>query len=772
VPHRFRFRFAASAALCAALALGVFACNKGGGDGAESGEVGAATGEKADDKPVVKKKPSVRPTLSTFRPLLEESARAEVDAGGLLVDFGAGDQHKFTRGSWKTSWGERKTEGGTTFVEMNTATAHFDAFVHSGAIQEVVLRTRSPIAGQRIAIRVDGKEYGAADVGAEWGLARVTLGANGVPAGRHRVQIYVAKPNPSGARLQVDWAWLRTAEGAGDPVMVPRLLTVKLAGSPKRALPTPTSRTYSFYLHPPAGGQLVFDYGSDKPTDFKVRATVDDGAGGTKTEELFASAGKAEWEEAKVDLSAYAGKATRLDLVAEGQGGLGGWGEPEVMIAPDSPSAAAGAKPKNVMVILVDTVRADVFAAWNPDNDIKTPVFDRLVSEGVAFKNAYNNENWTKPSVATLLSGLYPATHNTKKDSSALPEAVEILPQRMKKAGFATGGFVANGYVSNKFGFEKGWDFFTNYIRESRTSDASVVFKEALEWIVANKDKPQFVYIQTIDPHVVYKVDERFSGLYFEGQYTGPLGSSITAQNQIDIGKGKLKVSERDMRWLKALYYGEVSFHDEYLGQFVAELEKMGWLDDTLVVLTNDHGEELREHGRLGHGHSLYDELLRSPLAIRYPKMFKPAVLDEVVESVDVTPTILDLMGVPPAKDADGLSLAPLLRGEPVPRPYYAISEFLDSKRAVRVGPWKLVVGGREYELFDVVSDPGETENQAEKANVALRTAEVYLGEGLSAPTKTQRRLEVATVRKFKASDADIDPELRKQLEALGYFGE
>ena len=113
-------------------------------------------------------------------------------------------------------------------------------------------------------------------------------------------------------------------------------------------------------------------------------------------------------------------------------------------------------RPKNVIFVLIDTVRADVFKDFNPNSNVETPFFDDLAGRSVVFRNAYNQENWTKPSVASILSGLYPATHDTKRDTSVLPKQIQLLPQQLKKKRFSTAGFVSNGYVSGKFGFEKG----------------------------------------------------------------------------------------------------------------------------------------------------------------------------------------------------------------------------------------------------------------------------------------------------------------------------
>jgi arylsulfatase A-like enzyme len=200
----------------------------------------------------------------------------------------------------------------------------------------------------------------------------------------------------------------------------------------------------------------------------------------------------------------------------------------------------------------------------------------------------------------------------------------------------------------------------------------------------------------------------------------------------------------------------------------------MGVTKDTAIIVTNDHGEELGDHGKYGHGHSLYEELLRAPLVVHFPPTVSPAVLEnEVAENVDIAPTIVDWLGVKPMAKADGLSLLPLMRGEPVQRPYYAMSEFMETKRAIRVGAWKMIWSGAPgANVYHSWEDRAEKNDLGDKAIIARRMLEVHAGEAQAAFDKKQRLQDITTKRQFQAGEADIDPETRKQLEALGYFGE
>jgi choline-sulfatase len=725
------------------------------------------------------RKPSVRPKLEAFRPLLDEAARAEIDMGGLFVDLGTADQHKYTRGGWGTGWGESQQADGISAVQVSDRRAHLDILSGSGQGEprEVAVRARSVVSGQAATVWVDGKRLGDIWLKPEWTVMRVPVTEGALAAGRHNLQLTFTKDGKP--RAEVDWVWLASQAGAEPPAAGLRVLPLRVGSQPKRALIAPTGRTYSFFLQPPEQASLVFDYASDVGTAFQVRAQTDGG----QPEELFSAKGEDAWIEAQVDLARFADKVVRLDLVATGPDGRAGWGEPAIMVPPtdsDKPAlkTALPARPKNIVVILIDTVRADVFDPIRPDNQVETPVYDAFAGKSTVFVRAYNNENWTKPSVATTLTGLYPSTHDTKKDESKLPDEVELVSQRLKKQGFATAGFVANGYVSDAFGFQRGWDVFKNYIRENKSSEADHVFGDALAWLSERKQatdgKPFFLYIQTIDPHVTYKAPAEYVQRYFPDKYTGPLGPTIDAVELQNLSQGKLKTTERDVSYLRAAYDAEVTFHDEQMGKFFTELKTLGLLDDTMIVITNDHGEEINDHGKFGHGHTLYDELLRSPLLMYFPGLFPAGGrIDEIVESVDITPTIIDALGLEPLAQADGTSLLPLIQGKPVQRPTYALSEFLDNRRSVRVGNWKFMRSTSTWaQLYDVIADPGEQANRLDDAQIARRMCEVHLGEGLATPDKSKRQQDITVKRQFKAGEADIDPATRQQLEALGYFGE
>lgn len=420
----------------------------------------------------------------------------------------------------------------------------------------------------------------------------------------------------------------------------------------------------------------------------------------------------------------------------------------------------AFAKGWNLVMLLVDTLRADrVHGA--AARRYKTPVLDSLAEQGLAFDALQAAENWTKPSTASLLTGLYPWEHTAIEGDSVLPRSVLTLAESMRAEGYATGGFVANGYVSRRFGFKQGFDSWRNYIREGRITDAEHVFGDASEWLRKQREpsKPVFLYVHTIDPHQPYIVPQEWLRLYDKKSYAGPVNFRKHRQLLEGIKTGKFTLGDRDKERLEALYDAEVSYHDAALSELIKTLKDTGRWERTLFVVTSDHGEELFDHGSVGHGHSLWQELLSVPLIIAAPGQFKRALLrSDPAEHVAIMPSLLDMLGVmrPAAlRERPGL----------FERDTAAVSTFLHGGRALRIGPYKLLQRGvRRTRLFHVDRDPRERRDLALMAPGTVMLLWQLLGQRLDAPQQGR------SVR-HRAQKTVVDATTRAQLEALGYVG-
>lgn len=470
-------------------------------------------------------------------------------------------------------------------------------------------------------------------------------------------------------------------------------------------------------------------------------------------------------------LEAAAGELAYLEIRAErGEAKLR---HPRIIQEKPVVDAPAGA-PKNVVVILIDTLRADKLRPVNPKTRVRTPGLDRFASTATTFLRGHTSENWTKPSVASLFSGLTPWEHTATKGESVLPRSVPFLAEILKREGFETASFIANGYVSDRFGFGRGWDFYRNYIRENRRSKSEFIARDVLAWLDSRKsDKPFFLYIHTIDPHVPYRPPEEFLGLYGDTNYKGQVNFRTNALFLEHVKMGKIRLNARDRAHLEALYDGEISYHDVNFATILDALKKRGYEDDTLVIVTADHGEEFWDHGSVGHGHNVYQELLHIPYFIRHPGIKRPGTsLDEAVSLTDLAPTILDALGKSIPEEMSGRSLIPLLRGEHLSAQRFAVAGFMDNWRTITLGDYKLIARPRNRQtLFNLKRDPGEKDDIAAERPLALRALKSVMGVELhrtafSGGSGSNTR---PASRRHAEGKAEIDDELAEQLRSLGY---
>jgi arylsulfatase A-like enzyme len=315
------------------------------------------------------------------------------------------------------------------------------------------------------------------------------------------------------------------------------------------------------------------------------------------------------------------------------------------------------------------------------------------------------------------------------------------LSEHLKGEGFATGGFIANGYVSDRFGFDQGWDDYTNYIREEKSTEAKDVFDDAGNWIEAHKDERFFAYIQTIDPHVPYDPPGKYLQMYDPSEYTGQIRPRMTGDllEKAKRNPPQVVFDASDKRRLKALHDGEITKHDHFFGAFLERLSKLGLADDTLIVVTSDHGEEFDDHGSWGHGHSVYQELLHVPLMFRLPNRLPAGTkVGNAVSTLDISATVTDLLGVPGMAHNEGHALVGLMLGEAPSQPSVAFSDFQDDRRVITTGRWKLILRGNlTSTMFDLVADPMEEKQlDASAFPIGRRYSRMLLGQFLGASNR------------------------------------
>lgn len=443
----------------------------------------------------------------------------------------------------------------------------------------------------------------------------------------------------------------------------------------------------------------------------------------------------------RVDLSAIAGKAVRLSLTTRGCP-RARITSPRITLHGPAPQPLPKADPPRYVILwIMDALRADKVPIFTPGARAQTPNFEELAKSSVVFRQYYVQGNESQTSHSSMWTALYPAVHNVrmagKPGAWAIDKKFEILADQIAKAGFYTSGLTGNGFVTESGGYARGFNEFRNLMREKGVING-VIYGErivdlALERLEAHKERPTFLFFGTIDTHGPWIARKPWIDIYSPGKYDGPFKTHGTAK-ELGFRKGRMGCSiippPRDIERLRAIYDSAISYHDQQVGRLIKRLKSMGIWDQTMLIITADHGEEFFEDMRCGHGGSLRDSLVRVPLLVRDPQRFPGGtIIDEGAEGVDVLPTILDALGQPVFASAQGESLVPLAQGigRGWPRPSYA-SQY-EYAHAMRVGRWKIRVSNRGVAVInDFVADPSELKDYATIRPIERRMLTDYLG--------------------------------------------
>lgn len=386
-------------------------------------------------------------------------------------------------------------------------------------------------------------------------------------------------------------------------------------------------------------------------------------------------------------------------------------------------------QPRSVLLIVIDTLRSDHIGAYGYERET-SPAIDALAEQGVRFERAYATAPWTMPSVASMITGLYPSGHGVKNVKSGVPMSLHTLAEILGERGYRAGAVVSSRLLINKRGkgFAQGYHIYEkrharghDHISTEGVTDDAIRILE----LFAAQGHWFLLFVNYFDPHFNY-LPHRDVG--FAPERVGRLDGRQRIQ---ELRQKLSDFSDEELRFLRDLYDEEIRHTDAGIGRLLARLDELGLAEDTLVVLTADHGEEFRDHGWLGHTETLYEELMRVPLVIRMPGApGVPRVVETPVSLVSLTPTILELLGIEVAEfDFQGPSLAPwvLRRGDPEPDSPVVEVDFVlpgdrrSGKRTLKKGivdeHFKLIRDdeSRRIELYDLDADPGERRNLAEE---------------------------------------------------------
>ncbi len=716
--------------------------------------------------------------LETHFDLLQVAHLADVDHHGLYVDFGTPAQAKYTVGDWESGWGRRGNDGDATFANVGRRARIYFHVDEAGPLH---VRLRLRPRGTRALTPYFNNEAIQAIFfeGDGWQDVDIAVPESSVKVGENYLLLtFGGVTNIDGEDVSVQIADMRASRSvpSGDyepPAWGTTVSNVSLGGDERRAVVYATPVSFTWYAEVPPQGLLTFAVGQEGQAGGKARVQLRPEGG--RAETIFEVDLTSAWNEQRLDLSRWAGQIVQLRFEAEGGSGRVAWAQPRIAV-PQTPAPEIEPA-RNVVVLLVDTLRASKLKPWNPSSRVRTPVLEELAQRSAVFERGQSTENWTKPSVGAILTGLHPIDHQARTQSAVLSDSALMISEHFKANGFTTGGFIANGYISDRFGFDQGWDRYKNFIREEgASSEAADVFREAADWAIEHKDERFFLYVHTIDPHVPYDPDEEFVSMYDpRPNYDGQVRPRMTGELLHDAKKNPPSVtfSRSDVLRLKALHDGEITQHDRHMGTFINRLKEAGLWEDTVFVFVSDHGEEFHEHGSWGHGHSIYQELLHVPLMIHREGVVPSRRIPTTVSTMDIAPTVCELAGIAPMPNIAARSLVPLLYGQSRPGPAVAMSEFLDERRVITAGRYKFFVRGNlTVSMFDLEDDPGE-QNQLSPSDrpIAARYLRTLQGQFLGASNRAQwLDAEQTRAPALRAGEVRMDDELQQQLRELGYL--
>jgi arylsulfatase A-like enzyme len=555
--------------------------------------------------------------------------------------------------------------------------------------------------------------------------------------------------------------------------------------------------TVAFSVSPPKGAHLHFAAGiPDKNTPVTFHVSVE----GSRDLYSKTVADAEAWEDADIDLSAYSGRAVKLVLRTEASrdGAVGLWANPVVT------TAAPRTRP-NVLVYLIDTLRADHASLYGYGRDA-TPFLRKLGGSGIVFDDCQAQATWTKASVASLLTSLYSFTHGIVNDADTIPPGSVTLAEQLRAQGYVTASIVANPFAGRTTGLQRGFDYMLEYPTvfrhrteaADRATDSAALNKEVIPWLEKHRDEPFFLYAHATDPHAPYRppppydtkwanpaetpdFDRHYSKLRNEREYGG--GTVISREMCTRAGIDP----DAFIRQAVDRYDGEILHNDHSLELLVERMKQLGILDNTIIIVVSDHGEEFWDHGWTAHGHTLYQELAHCVFMMWDPRLLGvPRRVSQPVQLVDVMPTVLELLGIQVPQMVEGQSLVPLLKGRPFQRKTPVMTSRFAHPGAQPDGPikenrtdtfalvdqrWKLIyrdkskaTGLNRVELYDRTRDRNEQDNVAAAHPREVEQFMAEVGKWIDAQNK------IRTVIGHGAA-SQLDQQTIQQLRSLGYLG-
>lgn len=674
----------------------------GSGSGTAATPAGGS-GAAAPSKPPTKA-PARGPERAVYS-LVDNRLSAHVlRGGGLVLPGGSAGFAKYTRfgntdkNPKASAWQLRQTEGDdkVKVAKMTGSSARVDVPLTAAELAgDPVVRVRAYSAEARaFSVRVNGGKDVPGELGVGWSVVELKPPAGQLKEGENELLFFVR-----GSGLSVDWIQV-----GGTAPTAP--VAIHDAGS--KSLVLPDGGGLAYYVQIPEQGRLTGDL-ADGACEVAVKATAADGAGAD---------GKLTGLGSAVDLASLSGKAVRLELTASGCP-VAKLANAALVVPGEEPKVTRGEAPRYVIMFVMDSLRADRVRVYNPGARPEVPTWEKLAETSAVFLQHYVQGNESRVSHASLWTSLYPIKHSMIGASEKLDLKWTTIDEVAKQAGKYVAGATSNGYVDPKrWGFGQAWDAYSNHIHDALGLKAEDIVEKGLKFVGAKKE-PWFLYLGTVDTHVSWRGKEPWLSKYDPG-YSGRFATVFSGE---DAGKAAAgaKLTEAEMKHVRALYDSNVSYQDKVLGDLIQKLQDAGIWDQTMLIITADHGDEQWEDGRVGHGSSSRDMLVHVPLLIHYPPLFPAGRHLEGTELIDVVPTVADALGVQTDAQWQGASLIPLANGVGAGYGRMSFTSMYEDSHGARLGDWKVrISGGSNLRVFDLATDPDEMKNLAGDAAASI----------------------------------------------------
>ena len=620
---------------------------------------------------------------------------------------------------------------------------------HARWITQLTARVHGA-AGQKLGLKINGRK--AADrveLADGWQTITIPIAAGRLGDGENQIVV-----ETTGAKGTIAVGWMHF--GASAPSGDPRSAAVF---DPTGQIALAEDASLVWYLTVPDGGHLVASTSGSCKIEVRARASDGSFAGG------FIAA-----DSERVDLTAMAGRVVALALTAR-ECPRATIRAPRITMHGPEPAPRPRAEPPRYIVLWVmDALRADKVPIFTPGARAQTPNFDELAKTSAVFRQYYVQGNESQTSHSSVWTGVYPAVHGVRLagvgGTYRIDRDFDVIAEQLSAAGMATTAVTGNGFVTASGGYAQGFDEFRNMMREKGVINGVIYGNQIVDAALAQLDKhraqPTYLFFGTIDTHGPWIARKPWIDIYSPGPYDGPFKHFGTSK-ELGFRKGRMGCSiippQKDIERLRAIYDSAISYQDRELGRFIEQLKDWGIWDQTMLVITADHGEEFFEDKRCGHGGSLRDSLIRVPLLVHDAARFPGGtIIDEGAEGVDIMPTMLDAVGAAIPDAVQGRSLVALAQG--VGRgwatPSYA--SMYEYAHAMRIGRWKIRVGVTGVPTVgDMVADPDEKKDLARSHPVERRMLTDNLGLFLALRTQWKKREWGITTNVTRAGAAALD---------------